>query len=102
MQRPALWHRWQTIAIIVIVLIIGLMLMPAFPHGGEPGRGSACISNLKQTVLAALMYADDFDDRLPAAGTWATRTLPYARNGEKNFYFCPRLTSRAPDEYGHA
>ena len=36
-----------------------------------------CLSNLKQMALAQLMYASDFDDRLPPPENWPESTAPY-------------------------
>ncbi|MGD9495617.1 MAG: hypothetical protein AB7Y46_04835 [Armatimonadota bacterium] len=47
----------------------------------------ACASNLKQLGLAMLMYAQDYDERLPIADRWCGATYPYIRNRE--IHHCP-------------
>lgn len=60
-------------------------------------QAQACLSNLSQLALAALIYAQDHDGRLPDADQWVDEIFPYAKNGE--IFKCPA----APDlEYGYA
>ncbi len=40
----------------------------------------ACLSNLKQLALAALMFAQDHDDTLPSADKWTDEIMPYLKN----------------------
>ena len=41
---------------------------------------AACLSNLKQLALAALMFASDNDDTFPDADKWTDQIMPYLRN----------------------
>lgn len=48
---------------------------------------TACQSNLKQLMLAILMYAQDHDEVLPPAETWRDDLMPYCRNAR--IFVCP-------------
>lgn len=48
---------------------------------------TACQSNLKQLMLAILMYAQDHDEVLPPAETWRDDLMPYCRNAPS--FVCP-------------
>lgn len=58
---------------------------------------TASLSNVKQIVLAVLIYAQDHDEHLPPADKWIDEIMPYVRN--EQLFRCPA----APDlEYGYA
>jgi len=66
-------------------------------RGREKAQQVACLSNLRQMILAALMYAEDHDDTLPDASKWMDQLLPYLEN--EQIFKCPE----APNlEYGYA
>ena len=46
----------------------------------ERGEQEACLSNLKQLTLAALMFAQDHDQTLPSAEKWTDEIMPYIKN----------------------
>ncbi len=54
---------------------------------GARARQAACAANLKQLVLAALMYAQDYDEKFPIADRWCDATFPYCNN--ESLYACP-------------
>ena len=56
---------------------------------GGYGMHTACMSNVKQQALGMLMYAADFDDRLPLADSWHAACGPYVRLD----FHCPFETS---------
>lgn len=62
------------------------------------GARNACASNLKQLALAALMYAQDYDQHFPPADRWCTVTEPYVR--DTTVYHCP--ADSAEGGYGYA
>jgi len=55
----------ELLVVIAIIAILAAILFPVFAQAKEAAKKTACISNSKQTVLAGLMYAGDFDDTLP-------------------------------------
>ena len=56
------------IELLVVISIIALLiaiLLPALGAAREAARNTQCLSNIRQTTIAALNYAVDNDDRLP-------------------------------------
>lgn len=63
-------HAFTLIELLVVVTIIGIlaaMLFPVFSTVRARARQVTCTNNLKQLGLTARMYAQDFDDNLPAS-----------------------------------
>jgi prepilin-type N-terminal cleavage/methylation domain-containing protein len=57
----------ELLTVVAILAILAAILFPTFTRCGE-GRGGACRYHLKQLATAALMYAQDYDDRFPPGG----------------------------------
>ncbi|UCH35026.1 MAG: DUF1559 domain-containing protein, partial [Armatimonadota bacterium] len=57
----------ELLVVIAIIAILAAILFPVFARAREAARKATCISNLKQISLAAIMYAQDYDEVLPAA-----------------------------------
>ena len=58
----------ELLVVIAIIAILAAILFPVFAHAREKARAATCLSNLKQIGMAALMYAQDYDERvLPVA-----------------------------------
>ena len=55
----------ELLIVIAIIAILAAMLMPALSSARASVRTTACISNLKQLGMAALMYAGDNKDNMP-------------------------------------
>ena len=71
------------------------IFLPVFESAKSASTTTTCISNSKQLGLGLLMYATDFDDRLPPAQSWRTLSLPYLRS---NDFQCPKAST--PWSYG--
>ncbi|NLO06682.1 MAG: DUF1559 domain-containing protein [candidate division WS1 bacterium] len=78
----------ELLVVIAIIAILAAILFPVFARAREKARQASCLSNVKQLGLAAMMYAQDYDETLPpaitgnVAGLVTTYELlvPYAKN----------------------
>jgi prepilin-type N-terminal cleavage/methylation domain-containing protein len=59
----------ELLVVIAIIAILAAILFPVFARAREAARKATCLSNLKQIALAAIMYAQDYDEVLPAASS---------------------------------
>jgi prepilin-type N-terminal cleavage/methylation domain-containing protein/prepilin-type processing-associated H-X9-DG protein len=55
----------ELLVVIAIIAILAAILFPVFAQAKESAKMTQCVSNTKQTSLAAMMYATDYDDVLP-------------------------------------
>jgi prepilin-type N-terminal cleavage/methylation domain-containing protein len=55
----------ELLVVIAIIAILAAILFPVFAQAKEAAKKTQCVSNTKQSALAALMYAGDADDVLP-------------------------------------
>jgi len=53
----------ELLVVIAIIAILAAILFPVFAQAREQARKATCLSNVKQLGLAALMYADDNDQK---------------------------------------
>jgi prepilin-type N-terminal cleavage/methylation domain-containing protein len=103
------------IELLVVVAIIALLiavLLPSLAQARERAKRSACLSNLHQTHLAFVLYAQDNNDQVPlgyrtvskqfnsmiytsTASTWALFGLLMTGNYEKvpKVLYCPSQTN---------
>jgi prepilin-type N-terminal cleavage/methylation domain-containing protein len=55
----------ELLVVIAIIAILAAILFPVFAQAKEAAKKTHCVSNTKQTALAAIMYAGDYDDTIP-------------------------------------
>ena len=55
----------ELLVVIAIIAILAAILFPVFAKAREKGNETSCLSNVKQLQLGFLMYAQDYDQRLP-------------------------------------
>lgn len=80
MRKP---HGFTLIELLVVIAIIAILmgvLMPALSRARLHGKRAACMGNLKQLTLAWIMYADENDDKIPAANPNSTGWVEWVSN----------------------
>jgi prepilin-type N-terminal cleavage/methylation domain-containing protein len=85
----------ELLVVIAIVAILAAILMPVFARAREKARQGSCQSNTKNLATAILMYAQDYDERLPAGSRttaigairWGGQIQPYVKNLQ--IFTCP-------------
>lgn len=86
----------ELLVVIAIILILAAILFPVFARARENARRASCMSNVKQIALGAMMYTQDYDERLPfaydpanttATAFWFQQIMPYVKSNQ--VFFCP-------------
>jgi len=86
----------ELLVVIAIIAILAAILFPVFARAREKARQASCLSNIKQISLGTMMYAQDYDERLPrlyyrdASGAMTSITMmiePYLMNTQ--IWNCP-------------
>jgi len=70
----------ELLVVIAIIAILAAILFPVFARAREQARKTSCLSNLKQLGLGFLMYAQDYDEKLPGVrfGDGVGQSWPWA------------------------
>jgi len=88
----------ELLVVIAIIAILAAILFPVFARAREKARQTSCLSNVKELTLGIMMYAQDYDERLPGSyiyvsGGWPGRIYPYivsgTTGGTGGIYTCP-------------
>jgi hypothetical protein len=82
-----------------MVAFIGWNLWIFF-HGPRRDVTEVCISNVRQSGTALLMYVQDYDERLPAQPAWMDVSWPYMKN--EALLKCPEVRRSSETGYGYA
>lgn len=109
MNRKSRMEAFTLIELLVVVAIIAIlagMLLPALGKAKDKGKTIVCNSNLRQLILAAIMYDED-TERLPIGwnpphNIWYRQLQPYVGRGTnvsgQGVFVCP--SSLQKDENG--
>ncbi len=101
----------ELLVVIAIIAILAAILFPVFAQAREKARSASCLSNEKQLATAAIMFAQDHDERFPGGSvsctqysfgsftetycqnpggtgtSWASDMMPYVKN--TGVFKCP-------------
>ena len=100
-SRLAQRHGFTLIELLVVISIIALLvgiLLPALGAARRTAIRAQCLSQLRQIALGALMYTDDWDERLPLItsfnrqGEQIEKLAPYME-GDKRAFICPNAAN---------
>ena len=75
----------ELLVVIAVIAILAALLLPALSKAKESARQASCASNLKQIVLAALIYADENEASFPAQAGDGLPVRAVGGDG-KNYY----------------
>ena len=86
----------ELLVVIAIISILAAILFPVFARARENARRASCLSNGKQIGLGLMMYAQDYDEKLPfdyvlGVGTWSAQLRSYINS--EQILICPDATS---------
>ena len=93
----------ELLVAIAIIAVLAAMLFPVLARAREKARQSSCLSNVAQLGKAFLMYASDYDDRVPVewypgGGGFRQDLQPYVANTQ--VFFCPSQPGERTSSYG--
>ena len=80
----------ELLVVIAIIAILAAILFPVFAQARDSARQSSCLSNTKQVGIAAMMYAQDYDETFPR----------FDNNGSNYYsecYYHPEATCDTPE-----
>jgi prepilin-type processing-associated H-X9-DG protein/prepilin-type N-terminal cleavage/methylation domain-containing protein len=93
--RPHPFTLIELLVVIAIIAILASLLLPALQGARERGHRTVCAGHERQLATIMLMYADDFDHRLPKVWEpaplsrwWYSDARKYFDNTE--ILLCPR------------
>ena len=84
------------IVITVILVILAILIVPAYLRLRDKFRANTCVSNQKQIAMAVMMYVEEHNDTtLPREDFWSII------NVSPKILKCPSASRRIPNSYGH-
>jgi len=86
MQRSRAFTLIELLVVIAIIAILAAILFPVFAQAKAAAKKTACLSNTKQQLLAAMMYSNDSDDGLPDVPVYNDQAETYVFAAKVNPY----------------
>jgi prepilin-type N-terminal cleavage/methylation domain-containing protein len=68
----------ELLVVIAIIAILAAILFPVFAQAKAAAKKTVCLSNMKQTSLAMMIYSNDSDDVLPSSNEGAPASVTAA------------------------
>ncbi|HAM71170.1 MAG TPA: hypothetical protein DCM86_05960 [Verrucomicrobiales bacterium] len=65
----------ELLVVIAIIAILAALLLPSVGQARSRALNAACLNNLRQLGVAARLYAEDHEERLPSAEILPTRPI---------------------------
>jgi len=55
----------ELLVVIAVIAVLSAILLPVFSKARSKARQASCLSSIRQWGMAAFLYAQDYDERLP-------------------------------------
>lgn len=96
---------WIVLGVLAVcglggVAIMAAILFPVFSQAKLAAKKTQALSHVKRIGTSMMIYAADYDDRLPIAEKWVDLTSDYTE--DPSVYRSPEATPNDPNDYGFA
>lgn len=92
----------ELVIICVIIVVIIFIFFPALSRRGTPERKATCLSNIRQITLACIMYAQDYDEVLPACVADDENGTAHSATAKYRNWTMPAFVANVAAVYGAA
>jgi len=80
----------ELLVVIAIIAILASMLLPALNSARGIAKGIKCVAQLKQTVVAGLVYAGDYNNQIPLKVAQGSSWVPWSVAFRDYKYITPK------------